>query len=222
MNRGLPRRSTAAKLLASAAVVGGALALTFGGAFATLTANATGTSSITAGTLLLNLVKDGSSNGLPETITNMAPGDVYNVYIDLTNTGTLASAAGMTLGASANPANALTNGNIPGEGLSVAITMCSEAWTVTTGSPGSASCGGSTTSVLGSTALSSFGTGEQLSAIPALAASTGAAHLQLQLTLAGTEASTNGTLPSATIQGLSTTITWTFTETQRAGVTTND
>jgi hypothetical protein len=192
MNRGLPRRSTAAKLLASAAVVGGALALTFGGAFATLTANATGTSSITAGTLLLNLVKDGSSNGLPETITNMAPGDVYNVYIDLTNTGTLASAAGMTLGASANPANALTNGNIPGEGLSVAITM------------------------------SSFGTGEQLSAIPALAASTGAAHLQLQLTLAGTEASTNGTLPSATIQGLSTTITWTFTETQRAGVTTND
>jgi len=223
MIRGLPRRSTATKLLASAAVVGGGLALTFGGAFATLTANATGTSSITAGTLLLNLVHDGSSNGLPETINNMAPGDVYNVYIDLTNTGTLASAAGMTLGASANPANALTNDKIPGEGLSVAITMCSQAWTVTTGSPGSASCGGSTTSVLGSTALSSFGTtGEPLSAIPALAASTGAAHLQLQLTLAGTETSTNGTLPSATIQGLSTTITWTFTETQRTGVTTND
>ncbi|MGC8627887.1 MAG: TasA family protein [Acidimicrobiales bacterium] len=221
MTRGLPRRSTATKLLASAAVVGGALALTFGGAFATLTATANGTSTITSGTLLLKLVPDGSSSGLPETISNMAPGDVYNVYVDLENTGTLASASGMTLAASASPANALTNGSISGEGLSVAITMCSQHWTETTGTPGSATCSGSTTPVLSSTSLSSFSTPQSLSAIPALAATNGVAYLQFQLTLNGNETSTNGTLPSATIQGLTTTITWTFTETQRAGVTTN-
>ncbi len=214
MTRGLPRRSVATKLLASSAVVGGALALTFGGAFATLTANATGATSVTSGTLLLTLAKDGSSAGLPETISAMAPGDAYNVYVNLNNTGTLASAAGMTLGWSANPANALTNGSIANEGLAVAITQCSVAWSA-------GSCSGTTTTILGTTPLSASNP-VSLSNVPSLAASSGQlAHLQFQLTLAGNETSTNGTLPSPTIQGLSTTITWTFTETQRAGTTTN-
>jgi predicted ribosomally synthesized peptide with SipW-like signal peptide len=201
--------------------IGAAASAATGGTFASFNAKATGQSTITAGSLLMTLGKDGASNGLPETITAMAPGDVYNVYVLLTNTGTLASAAGMTLAFAAAPANALTNGSVAGEGLSVAVTMCSVAWTVTVGTPGSGTCSGTSTVLLASTALSAFGASQNL-ATAALAASGGAAHLQFQLTLAGTETSTNGVAPASTIQALNTTITWTFTEVQRAAQTTNN
>jgi hypothetical protein len=210
-----PRKGNFRKVLAACFVLS-ALSLTGAGVYAALSAAATGTSSVTSGTLLMTLAHDGSSAGLPETITGMAPGDVYNVYINLDNTGTLASAAGMTLGASASPVTALTNGSIAGEGLSVSVTQCSATWSAGGG------CSGSTTTILASTALSSFSSAQTLSNIPSLAASTGqVAHLQFSLSLAGTETSTNGTLPGSTIQGLSTTITWTFTEQQRTATTTN-
>jgi len=61
-----------------------------------------------------------------------------------------------------------------------------------------------------------------LSNIPALVASTGqVAHVQVSLGLAATETSTNGLPPASTVQGLSTTLTYTFTEQQRTGVATN-
>lgn len=216
MIRGLPRRSVAKKLLASSVLVGGALALTFGGAFATLTANATGTQSVSSGTLQLTLSNDTGSQGFSGAVPPMAPGDVYNIYVDLNNTGTLSSAAGMTLGWAATPANALTNGSITGAGLKLTITQCSVAWS-------SGSCSGTTTSILASTALSAASPANLNTA--ALAAGASLKYLQFSLTLvqgSENETSNNGTLPSPTIQGLSTSITWTFTETQRAAVTTNN
>jgi hypothetical protein len=45
--------------------------------------------------------------------------------------------------------------------------------------------------------------------------------VQVSLGLVGAETSTNGVAPSPTIQGLSTTLTYTFTEQQRTGVATN-
>jgi spore coat-associated protein N len=191
------------------------LLLTGAGVYAALTATATGTSSVTSGTLLMTLTADGTSGGLPETVTAMAPGDLYNVYVNVNNTGTLASAAGMTLGAVAAPVTALTNGAIAGEGLTVTVTQCSVVWTA-------GACSGTTTSILPATLLSAFSSPQALSNVPSLAASTGQlAHLQFSLSLAGTETSTNGVLPTPTIQGLNTVITWTFTEQQRAGQTTN-
>jgi hypothetical protein len=80
--------------------------------------------------------------------------------------------------------------------------MCSVAWTVTTGT-----CSATQTTLLASTTLSSFSSAQSLSNVPALAATNGIAHLQFSLTLVGSETSTNGTLPSPTIQGLNTTIT---------------
>lgn len=193
------------------------LGFTGAGVYAGLSATATSTSSVTSGTLLMTLTADSTSAGLPETISNMAPGDVYNVYVNLNNTGTLASAAGMTLGAAASPANALTNGSVSGEGLSVSITQCSATWV-----SGVCVSPATTTTILASTPLSSFSTAQALSNVASLAASSGQlAHLQFSLTLAGSEVSNNGTLPSQTIQGLSTTITWTFTELQRTAATTN-
>jgi hypothetical protein len=209
-------RPRAARRLVALAFAFGVLSLTGAGVYAGLQATATSTSAVTSGTLLMTLSGDGSSGGLPETISNMAPGDVYNVYVNLSNTGTLASAAGMTLAESASPANALTNGSITGEGLAVSITQCSVAWS------SAGACSGTTTSILSSTLLSAFGSPQSLSNVPSLAASTGKlAHLQFSLSLSGTETSVNGTAPSQTIEGLSTTITWTFSEQQRTATTTN-
>jgi hypothetical protein len=47
-------------------------------------------------------------------------------------------------------------------------------------------------------------------------------YLKIAISLpASSEVTTNGVLPGGTIQGLTSTITWTFTQTQRAGTTTN-
>jgi len=193
--------------------------LTTAGVYAALSGVATGTESVTSGTLNLTLSADvgaGFSNFVPK----MAPGDTDNVYVNLNNTGTLATAAGMTLWVAGSPVNALTNGTAPGEGLSVTATQCSVAWTLATGV-----CSGTTTSILATAQISTFntaGTAVNLLNVPSLAATVGSvAHVQVSLGLVGTETSTNGVAPSPTIQGLTTTLTYTFTEQQRLGVATN-
>ena len=186
------------------------------GVYAGLSATATGAESVTSGTLNLTLSPDVGA-GFSNFAGQMAPGDTDNVYVDLNNTGTLASAAGMTLSVTGAPSNALTNGSIVGEGLSVTATQCSVAWTLATGV-----CSGTTTPILASTQVSALNVGVALSNVPALVAATGQlAHVQVSLGLAGTETSVNGVPPVSTIQGLSTTLTYTFTEQQRTGVATN-
>jgi hypothetical protein len=193
--------------------------MTTAGVYAALTGVATGSEAVSSGSLNLTLSADVGA-GFSNFVAPMAPGDTNNVYVNLNNTGTLASAAGMTLWVAGTPANALTNGTAPGEGLTVSATQCSVAWTLATGV-----CSGTTTSILVSTQISSMntsGTAVSLSNVPALAASTGkVAHVQVSLGLVGTETSTNGVAPSPTIQGLSTTLAYTFTEQQRTGVVTN-
>jgi hypothetical protein len=187
------------------------------GVYAALSGVATGAEAVTSGTLNLTLSADvGFSNFVPK----MAPGDTDNVYVDLNNTGTLATAAGMTLWVAGNPVNALTNGTAPGEGLTVTATQCSVAWTLATGV-----CSGTTTPILATAQISTFntsGTAVNLLNVPSLAALVGqVAHVQVSLGLVGTEVSTNGVAPTPTIQGLTTTLTYTFTEQQRTGIATN-
>ncbi len=193
--------------------------LTTAGVYAALTAVATGSEAVASGTLNLTLSADVGA-GFSNFVGKMAPGDTDNVYVDLNNTGTLASAAGMTLWVAGAPSNALTNGTATGEGLTVTATQCSVAWTLATGV-----CSGTTTAILASTQISTMntsGTAVNLSNIPALLAATGqVAHVQVSLGLVGTETSTNGVAPSPTVQGLSTTLTYTFTEQQRTSVVTN-
>jgi len=186
------------------------------GVYAGLSASATGAEGITSGTLNLTLSPDVGA-GFSNFTGKMAPGDTDNVYVDLNNTGTLASAAGMTLGIAGAPANALTNGAVAGEGLTVTATQCSVAWTLATGV-----CAGTTTSILPTTQVHALATPVALSNIPALVAATGqVAHVQVSLGLVATEVSVNGVAPASTIQGLATTLTFSFTEQQRAGIATN-
>jgi len=186
------------------------------GVYAGLSATATGAESVTSGTLNLTLTPDVGA-GFSNFTGKIAPGDTDNVYVNLINTGTLASAAGMTLAVAGAPSNALTNGSVVGEGLTVTATQCSVAWTLATGV-----CSGTLTTILASTQVSATSAGVALSNIPALVAATGqVAHVQVSLGLAATETSVNGVAPGSTIQGLSTTLTYTFTEQQRTGVATN-
>jgi hypothetical protein len=187
------------------------------GVYAGLSATATGAESVTSGSLNLTLTADGTSSGFSNFTPKMAPGDTDNVYVNLNNTGTLASAAGMTLGVVGTPSNALTNGSVAGEGLTLTATQCSAAWTVATGV-----CPGTTTSILPTTQVSALSTATALSNVPSLAAATGQlAHVQFSLGLVATETSTNGVAPGSTIQNLTTSLGFTFTEQQRTGVATN-
>jgi hypothetical protein len=70
--------------------------------------------------------------------------------------------------------------------------------------------------------MNTAGTAVALSNVPALAAATGrVAHVQVSLGLVAAETSVNGVAPTATVQGLSTTLAYTFTEQQRVGAATN-
>jgi len=209
-----PGRAMAAGIFAVAVGL-----LTTAGVYAALSGVATGSESVSSGTLNLTLSAD-VGVGFSNFVGKMAPGDTNNVYVNLNNTGTLATAAGMTLWVAGNPVNALTNGSAPGEGLTVTATKCSVAWTLATGV-----CSGATTPILATAQINTFntaGTAVSLLNVPALAASVGqVAHVQVSLGLVGTETSVNGVTPSPTIQGLSTTLTYTFTEQQRSGIATN-
>jgi hypothetical protein len=189
------------------------------GVYAALSAQAVATDSVSSGTL--NLVQAADVGvGFSAFLGKMAPGDQHNVYVNLSNTGSLASVAGMRLWIGAVPASTLTNGVAVGEGLTARITSCSLPWTLATGV-----CPGTITVLLAATPASTMNTAataRALANVPALAATTGkVAHVQVSLGMVGTEKSINGVPPVRTIQGLASNLTFSFTVQQRLGIKTN-
>ena len=158
--------------------------------------------------------------GFSAFVGKMAPGDLHNVYVNLSNTGSLGTVAGMRLWVGAAPVTTLTNGVAVGEGLTARISSCTLPWILATGA-----CPGLTTIELAATAIStmnSAATARALANVPALAATTGkVAHVQVSLGLVGTEKSINGIPPVRTIQGQASTLTFSFTVQQRLGIKTN-
>ena len=102
-------------------------------------------------------------------------------------------------------------------GLQIAIFECGSQW----GADGK--CGsGAGTQVMPSTPAATLLTTPTTVSVASLAAGT-TSHLRLQITLpAGSEVTTNGTLPATTIQGVTSNLTWTFTEAQRLATTTSN
>ena len=218
-----------AQIAAASIVAVGGLSLTTSGVWAALQATADNSGNPLAtstGTLSLTLTKNGEGIGTTTTttpavtgaaaaaITAMAPGDTVYRFINLTNGGTL-PALGMTLGITGSGANALTNS---ASGLAVAVHLCSVAWTGVTSAPGT--CSGTTTNPVASTPINSFSSQAVIG--PAVAIAPGeVTYARLTISLpTGSEVTSNGQLPGGTIQGLSTNLTFTFTEQQRAVATT--
>jgi len=199
-------RFTVKILVVAAATVGGG-ALVSSSVFAALTAEATGSTSVTAGTISWEQSTGPTGAGFTSGITGVAPGDIQNRYVNLANTGTLDGLT-PTLTIVGSGAAALTNI------LKVNIQKCTVVWAA-------GSCSGTASDVLGSVGtpvLVSSVTGSALTNLNITSASL-TNRLKITITVGPvTEVTTNGVLPSG-IQGATSTLAWTFTLQQRAAVT---
>jgi hypothetical protein len=203
-------------LILGAAVVGG-VAIVSSGVYASLNATAfnAAPASVTTDTLKLTLASSGVSGltgGVTTPITSVAPGDIVNRFIDIANTGTMTGTA-LKLSLADAASTVLTTS--AAAGLQITITECPVSFTTVTGS-----CSTTATPVLAATPASSL-TGGAASALTVSSLAPGIVHLKLQISLpTGSETTVNGVLPVGTVQGLTSNLTWTFTEAQRAATTT--
>jgi spore coat-associated protein N len=191
------------KILVSIAIVMAAAGVVGVGTFAVFTNTASVSQSTSSGTITLNPINtSGANNRLSIGATNIAAGDTIQRAVDLRNTGNLAL-AGITLTTSASPSSLLDTD--VSNGLQMVIDKCSVAWTESGGPPYTYTCGGTTSSVFASAPV--IGTNLALSNLTLTAGTDNF----LRVTL---------TLPSGagnTLQTKSSTITYAFTATQRAG-----
>jgi len=209
------KRAKRNRRTAAAAVVLLGLGITGAGVYAALNATAFNTSAqtVTSGTLKLVMANGTGSVGFGQSITDLAPGDVVNRFVDLTDTGTIA-AQNLTLSASdATPTLLSTDAT---KGLHVTVKSCTVAWVAAAGT--CADVLGPTT-VVNNVAFSAL---SPSTLVAGAITKNSAYHYEISLTLPDqNETTQNGTLPVGTIQGLSASLTWTFSEAQRAATTTN-
>jgi len=202
--------------LALVAVIGASIVTVAGvGAFAGLNAKATATQTQGAGTL--NLTTANNGNGFSQAVANLAPGDVVNRYVNITNGGTLAS-QGLTLKVAATgTATLITNGTggVTNKALTIAVKSCSTTWTPATGV-----CGGVTTTEIAATPLSTFAAAQTFATTTL--ASLASLNLQIQVTLPDqNETTADGVAPANTVQNGSVALSYEFFEAQRTATTTH-
>src|SRR3954471_397400 len=200
---------------AAAAVVLLGLGITGAGVYAALNATAFNTTAqtVTSGTLKLVMANGTGSVGFGQNVNDLAPGDVVNRFVDVTDNGTI-DAQNLTLSvADATPTILTTDAT---KGLHVTVKSCVLPWVAATGT--CADLLGPTT-VLNNVALSALSPSTLVSGA---ITKNSAYHYEISLTLPNqNETTANGTLPVGTIQGLSASLTWTFNEAQRAATTDN-
>ncbi|MHB1787473.1 MAG: TasA family protein [Acidimicrobiales bacterium] len=194
--------------LATVAVAGGIAAIG-AGAFATFNATvAGGPQAINSGTMKIDLGATGAStNRLTVNATNIAPGDTIDRSVDLSNDSTNNMPfSAVTLSTSFSPSSLLNTSSTMG--LQLTVSECSVPWTEAGTSPAfTYTCSGTTTSLLGPAPWAMTAT--SLGALNVLSGSnTAVDHLLFHLVLPSTA--------DNTLQGQSSTVTYTFTATQRA------
>jgi predicted ribosomally synthesized peptide with SipW-like signal peptide len=196
---------TGRKVLLSLGALGVAGVLAGMGTFATFTATTSASSTLASGTVVIALGNTGAStNRLTVNASGLVPGDTVQRSFDLSNTGSQ-DLASVALTTTASPSSLLDTDTT--NGLQMVVDRCSVAWTESGSSPAfSYSCSGSTTTIITSRAV--IQSALTMAGLSALTAG-GTDHLRLTLTL-----------PSAapnTLQGLSSTLSYSFLGTQRAG-----
>ena len=204
------------RLIAAFAVGAAGLAVTGGGVYAALNATASNTTAQNATSGILSLTMANNGAGFSQGVANLAPGDVVNRYVTLTQGADLDAKDLALKVTDATPTLLTTDAT---KGLRVTVRQCVGGdWTVT--GAGAGTCAGTSTSVLATNVpLSSLATTPAALASSVAAGST--VKLQLALSLPDqTETTVNGVRPTDSIQGLSSALTWTFSETQRTATTT--
>jgi predicted ribosomally synthesized peptide with SipW-like signal peptide len=198
------KQSTLLKVFGSIAVLGLAASIAGLGTFASFTSSTSASQAISSGTVSIALGTAGTAqNRLTVGASNLVPGDTVQRAVDLTSASS-DPLGSVTLQTSGSPSNALlTDPN----GLTVKLDKCSVAWTESGTAPAyTYTCGGTTSSVLASSAVG--GSAVSLAGLAALASGSSTDHLLVTTTL-----------PSAAgnnLQSLSTSITYSFNGTQRA------
>jgi spore coat-associated protein N len=196
------KQATLLKVFGSLAVLGVAASIAGLGTFASFTSSTSASQAISSGTVSIGLGAAGPANRLAVAASNLVPGDTVQRAVDLTSASS-DPLGSVSLQTSASPSNALTTDP---NGLTAKVDKCSVAWTESGTAPAyTYTCSGTTTSILATTAV---GNTTSLSSLAALTSGSSTDHLLVTLTL-----------PSAagnSLQGLSTTITYAFTGTQRA------
>ena len=197
--------ATTTKLLASIVVLAAAAGIAGLGTFATFTSSTSASQDVSSGTVQIGAGAAGPANRLTVDASDLAAGDTVQRAFDLSNSGTI-DLASFSFSTSASPSSALDTDAT--NGLQMVVQKCSQAWTESGTAPAyTYTCGGTTSSVVASRAV--IGSNISMSNLSNLTTSGTTAHLLLTLTL-----------PSGagnSLQNKSSTITYTFTGTQRAG-----
>jgi predicted ribosomally synthesized peptide with SipW-like signal peptide len=193
------------RTLATLAIITAAASVAGLGTFATFTSSTSASHTVSAGSVSVALGAVGPANRLTLGATGILPGDTLQRAVNLTNNGVAGSdnLASVSLTTSASPSSLLDTDAT--NGLQMVIDKCSVAWTESPSPPYTYTCSGTTSSVLASRAV----IGSTI-ALSGLASTTTGSTDNLRVTL---------TLPGAapnTMQGLSSTLTYTFVGTQRA------
>jgi hypothetical protein len=208
------RRKSVATPLALAGLGAAVLALTVGGVSAMLSAQTQNprVEAVTAGTLSLSLSDNGA--GFSQDVSNLAPGDVVNRYVNLTNNGSL-DGQNLSLAVTGVGSQALITDGLSTKALTLSITSCSVSWDAMTGV-----CAGTSSSLLTGATLSTLANGKALE--NSAFKSGQVRHLQFALTLPDqSETTTNGVTPAESIQGQKVSLSYTLGVTQRAATTNN-
>jgi spore coat-associated protein N len=199
------KNSTMFKVLGSLAVLGLAASIAGLGTFATFTSSTSASQSISSGTVSIALGATGAStNRLTVNATNIVPGDTMQRSVDLTSSSS-DPLGSVSLTTSASPSSLLDTD--AANGLQMTITACSVPWTESGTSPAfTYTCSGATSTIVATRAV--VGSNISLAGLNALSSANSTDHLRVTLSLPATAGNT--------FQGLSSTITYAFTGTQRA------
>ena len=193
------RRGNTGKILISLGAVGAAAAVAGLGTFGSFASTTSGSQAVGTGTVVIGLGTTGGKVGVDA--SNVVPGDTIQRAVTLANSGT-SNLAAVNLTTTASPSNLLTTDAT--NGLRLKIDSCSVAWTAV--APTTAptyTCSGTVTTVLADQAVIGANT---------LISTTAVTHgvtdnLRVTLTLP--------TTADNTFQGLSSTVNFSFTGSQR-------
>ncbi|MGO4235793.1 TasA family protein [Pseudarthrobacter sp. YAF2] len=201
---GINLKTTTGKIIASAALVGTAAAVAGMGTYGAFTSTTSASQAVASGNVTIALAGPGATNTLNNPVTDMLPGDKVERLATLANTGT-SDLNNVTLSTAATGTpTALT---IDGaKGLQLSIENCTTPWA---GSAGAYTCGGTKTVVLASAPIIT-GTAKTLTLPTALTAGN-TDNLKVITSLPDTA--------DNSFKNLNSTVDFTFTATQRTGVT---
>ena len=219
-----PRRTTVKRVVLTVAVVVAGTGAILGGAFATFTdTTSAGPQTISSGKVVLAV---GPTNDAATAATNIAPGDTIAREVDLNSTTATLNDATITLGITAGTSSLLDSDAT--NGLQVQVQTCSVAWSRVVGPPPTYTFGGSLATVLASTPVKTLeSTPASLTPLNSLTAggqdyvvmtftfpATAPGNIALVPLCSGTAGGGAGT---ENLEGCSSTLTYNFTATQRAG-----